>query len=220
MMKAATFAAVVLSAVSYSVPAGAQVLPGNDYGSLAVHVGLFSPQTTYNDVMFGESSFASGMATGVSVSTWPTQGNWGFRFQLIRSKTDGQNDQFQFAPIAVNDPTQWLISSEFQLRRPMDFGSLASSPYVSGGVGAKQYNWAVSVHQEDRFFLWTVGAGLDLRHRLLGPFALTAEARGYFSKFRAFGIDDGTHEEDFYGGRVGGVPTRDLMFTTGFSMVF
>ena len=218
-MKAVAFAAVALL-VLLSSQASAQTLPGNDYGSLSVHVGLFSPQTTYTDRSYGESSFASGLATGASVSTWPTQGRWGFRFQLVRSETDGQNAQYELAPIAVNDPTQWIVSSEFQYRIPMDFGSVAGFPYMSAGVGAKQYNWKVSVHQEDRFFLWTAGAGFDLRHRLLGPFALTAEARGYFSKFRAFGIDDGTWEEDFYGGKVGGVATRDLMFTTGFSMVF
>jgi hypothetical protein len=218
-MRKAAFAAAFLAVLSPTL-GSAQTLPGDDYGSLAVHFGLFSPTTTYTDQTYGESSFKSGMATGVSVTTWPTSGNWGFRFELVRTETDGHNAQFEFAPIAVNDPTQWLISGEFALRRPMSFGSVSSSPYISGGVGAKQYNWKVSVHQEDRFFLLTAGAGLDFRHRLLGPFALTAEARGYFSKFAAFGIDDGTWEPGFYGGSVGGQSTRDLMFTTGFSLVF
>jgi hypothetical protein len=220
MMRAATFAAVAVLVLHPGAEASAQVLPGNDHGSLTVHLGLFAPQTSYDDPTGGESSFASGMATGASVSTWPTQGRWGFRLQLIRSKTDGQNTQFEFAPMALNDPTQWLVSGELQLRQPMDFGNVASSPYLSAGVGAKQYNWTTSVHQEDRFFLWTAAAGFDVRHRLLGPFALTAEARGYFSKFHGFGINDGTWEPGFYGGKVGGVATRDLMFTTGFAMVF
>lgn len=220
MMRAATFAAVVLLAVSSTVRASAQTLPGSDYGSLTVHLGLFSPQTTYTDASFGESSFASALATGFSASTWPTQGRWGIRVQLVRSKTDGQNAQFPFAPIAVNDPTQWILSGDFQYRFPMDFGSVAGFPYLSAGVGAKQYNWAVSVHQEARSFLWTAAGGFDLRHRFLGPLALTAEARAYFSKFKSFGIDDGTWEPGFYGGDVGGVATRDFMFSTGLSVVF
>ena len=218
-MRKAAFAAAFLAVLTPNL-GSAQTLPGNDHGSIAVHLGLFSPTTTYTDRSYVESSFESGLATGFSVTTWPTSGNWGFRFELVRSVTNGHNAQFEFAPIAVNDPTQWLFSGEFALRRPMELGSLSTSPYISAGAGAKQYNWKVSVHQEDRSFLWTAGAGLDLRHRFLGPFALQAEARGYLSKFKFFGIDDGTWEPGFYGGEVGGVSTRDFMISTGFAMVF
>jgi hypothetical protein len=207
---------VLLSAA----PVGAQLLPGNDYGSVTVHAGLLSPQTKYRDASFGESWFESGFALSASATAWPTRGRWGVRAQLVRSKTDGSNATFPLAPIAVNDPTQWIVTGEAIVRLPMDFGSLAGFPYLSAGVGAKQYNWAVSVHQEDRSFLWTVGLGADMRHSLLGRFALNVEGRAYFSEFKFFGVDDGTWEPGFYGGEVGGVGTRDFLFSTGLSFVF
>jgi hypothetical protein len=217
MLRTAAYAAVFLAV---GASASAQTLPGSDHGSFTVHVGLFSPTTTYRDASFGESSLQSALATGGSVTTWPTAGNWGIRAQVIRSKTEGYNAQHEFAPLAVNDPTQWLVTAEAVVRKPMTSGSVSWFPYLSAGVGGKQYNWAVAVHSEDRFFLWTLATGFDVRHRLLGPLAFTGEARGYFSEFHGFGIDDGTWEPGFYGGKVGGVATRDLMFTTGFSLVF
>jgi hypothetical protein len=203
-----------------SAPLSAQVLPGNDWGAVTVHAGLLSPQTKYQDASFGESWFESGFAVSASAVVWPTQGRLGIRTQLVRSRTDGANASFPLAPIAVNDPVQWIVTGEGVFRLPVDFGSLAGFPYLSAGVGLKQYNWATSVHQEDRSFLWTVGLGADARHRLLGPFALNVEGRAYFSKFKSFGIDDGTWEPGFYGGTVGGVATRDFLLSTGLSFVF
>jgi hypothetical protein len=217
MLKAAAYAAVFLA---MAAGASAQRLPGSDHGSVTVHLGLFSPLTTYTDASFGESSLQSGIATGGSVTSWPTGGKWGFRAQIVRTTTEGQNAQYELAPLVVNDPEQWLVTAEAVVRKPMESGSVAWFPYVSAGVGGKQYNWAVAVHSEDRFFLWTLAAGFDVRHRVLGPFAFTGEARGYFSEFVGFGIDDGTWEPGFYGGKSGGVPTRDLMISTGFSLVF
>jgi hypothetical protein len=210
----------ILSSALLRAPVGAQVLPGNDVGSVGVQVGLLAPQTKYTDASFGQSWFESGFAVSATATVWPTRGNWGFRAQLTRSRTDGTNASFPLAPIAVNDPTQFLLTGEFAIRRPVDFGSLVGVPYLSAGVGAKQYNWAVSVHQEDRSFLWTVGLGTEVRHGLLGPFALTLDGRAYFSKFKSFGIDDGTWEPGFYGGTVGGVATRDFLFSSGLSFVF
>jgi hypothetical protein len=185
-----------------------------------VHVGLLSPQTKYHDTSFGESWFESGLALSASAVAWPTESWWGIRAQLVRSKTNGMYATFPLAPIAVNDPTQWILTGELIARKSVDFGTLVAIPYVSAGVGGKQYNWAVSVHQEDRGMIWTVGLGTEARHRLLGPFALSVDGRAYFSKFKSFGIDDGTWEPGFYGGKVGGVATRDFMISTGLSYVF
>jgi hypothetical protein len=211
---------VLLVAVS-SDRLSSQVLPGNDFGTFSLHAGVLAPLTTFEDPSFGESKLESGFALGASITTWPTRGRWGFRAQLIRSRTDGTNAQYEFAPLAVNDPTQWIVTGEFALRQPMDLGALAGFPYVSAGVGAKQYNWTDAVHQEDRFLAWTFALGAELRHSALGPFALSLEARNYFSKFKAFGIEDAdSWEPGFYGGNIDGVNNHDLLFTTALGWVF
>jgi hypothetical protein len=201
-------------------PLGAQILPGNDFGAVTVHAGFFSPTTKYHDTSFGESWFERGFAVSASAVAWPTESWWGIRAQLVRTKTDGRNASFPLAPIAVNDPTQWILTGELAARKSVDFGTLVAIPYLSAGIGGKQYNWAVSVHQEDRSLLWTAGLGAEARHSMLGPFALSVEGRMYLSKFKSFGIDDGTWEPGFYGGKVGGVGTRDFLFSTGLSYVF
>ena len=113
----ASLTVAVLSVLA-RVPLGAQVLPGNDYGAVGVNLGLLAPQTKYNDTSFGKSWFESGFAVSAVATAWPTSGSWGFRAQLTRSKTDGANESFPFAPIAVNDPTQWLVTGELAPSRP------------------------------------------------------------------------------------------------------
>jgi len=204
-------------------------LPGQDFGSARLHLGMLAPLTTFTDDMYGESSFESGFAVGASVLVWPFQGRLGLGANLMRSSTEGTNSQYEFAPIALNDPVQWLFTGDVVVRHLMD--NFSGFPYVSAGVGLKQYNWAVSIHSEDRFFLWNLAAGLELRPSALGPFALSAEVRSYHSKFIGFGIDDGTWEPGtnanpawpgigFYGGVVGGQSNHDLLFTTAITMPF
>lgn len=218
----------LLAAIFWATQASAQFrpapVPGDDWGTARIHFGLFSPLSTFHDDTYGESSFKSGAAIGASVMTFPFQGRLGFGAQLYRSRTDGHNAEHELAPIAVNDPVQWVFTGDVVLRQPMDFGF----PYVAGGVGLKQYNWATSRHREDRFFVWNAAAGLEYRAQALGPFGLTAELRYYRSSFIGFGIDDGTWEPGreaipgvgFYGGVVGGQPNNDLLFTLGLSVPF
>jgi hypothetical protein len=186
---------------------------------------LLRPLSTFHDDTYGESSFASGAAVGVSVLTFPLQGRLGFGAQLYRSRTDGQNEQNEFAPLAMNDPVQWVFTADVVLRQVMDFGY----PYIAGGVGLKQYNWATSRHKEDRFFVWNLAAGFEYRAQALGPFGLNAELRHYRSSFIGFGIDGGNWRPGdelarpgvgFYGGVVDGQPNNDLLFTLGLSVPF
>ena len=193
---------------------------GDDLGSVTFHFGMLAPRTTFEDDMFGKSSFDNGLAIGLTVTAWPSwpfdDGNLGLRTSLIRSAVDGQNETSEFAPVAVNDPTTWTFTTELVGRLPMGSGF----PYASLGVGIRHYTWAVSVHEVSRFFAWTGALGYEFRPAALGPFGFSAELRGYRYDFRAFGIDDGTWEDGPYGGKVGGVPATDLLFTTGMSVYF
>src|SRR5262245_23146083 len=99
----------LLLAARPSIPLHAQVLPGNDFGSVTVYAGVLSPRTKYTDASFGQSWFESGLAVSGAATAWPTRGRWGIRAQLVRSKTNGVNASFPLAPIAVNDPTQWIV---------------------------------------------------------------------------------------------------------------
>ena len=219
----------LLTTMSSAFEASAQFRPaprpGSDWGTARISFGVFPPRSTFHDDTFGESRFESGAAVGVSVLTFPFQGRLGFGAQLYRSRTNGTNEQYEFAPIAVNDPVQWVFTADVALRHMMDVGY----PYVAGGAGLKQYNWATSRHKEDRFFVWNVAAGFDLRAQALGSFGLNAELRYYRSSFIGFGIDGGNWRPGdriaipgygFYGGEVDGQPNSDLLFTLGLSVPF
>jgi len=203
-------------------------LPGSDWVSLSLDFGLLAPTSTFEDATFGQSSFKSGAALGASVMAWPFQGRLGVGARVVRSQTDGENSQFDLAPLVVNSPVQWLFTSEVSFRHPMVREGFSGFPYLSAGAGLKQYNWAKSVHKEDRFFLWSVGGGFELRPRALGPLGLTLDVRSYHSELIAFGIDDGTWKPGtealpgigFYGGVVGGQSNHDLLLTTGISVAF
>jgi hypothetical protein len=222
-------ALALLTTLSAAFEASAQLRPaprpGNDWGTARVGLGVLAPLSTFHDDTFGESRFESGAAVGVSVLSFPFQGRLGFGAQLYRSRTDGTNAQHELAPLAVNDPVQWVFTADVVLRHMMGSGY----PYVAGGAGLKQYNWATSRHKEDRFFVWNVAAGFDYRAQALGPFGLNAELRHYRSSFVGFGIDGGNWRPGereaipgvgFYGGVVDGQPNNDLLFTLGLSVPF
>ncbi len=216
-----------------ALEAHAQVLrpapaPGEDWGTVKLDLGMLAPLSTFTDDQFGESSFNSAGAFGASALFWPWQGRLGVGAKLIRSHTEGHNAEHEFAPIAVNDPVQWLFTGEVAVRHLMERAGMDLFPYVAVGLGLKQYNWKRSVHDEDRFFLWSVGGGVELRPAALGPFGVTLDLRSYHSEFIGFGIDDGTWEPGtearpgigFYGGVVGGQSNHDLLFTAGLSVPF
>jgi len=220
-----TAVAAVGIAASWATTLSAQLpsgpAPGNEIASVDVKLGMLSPQTTFTDESFGESSFDNGLAVGFSAAAWPLlDRRVGIKGQVVRSKTEGTNSISEFAPIAINDPTVYLYTLEVAIRHPMEMGSLSGFPYLSLGYGGKHYTWAVSQHREDKFIAWTGAAGYELRLTAMGAFGLTAELRGYQSNFRAFGIDDGTWEFGHYGGNVGGVKNVDLLFSTGVSLYF
>jgi hypothetical protein len=221
-MRAAVLGVVASLLVTASVSElRAQILNsppvGQEIASVNLRVGLLAPQTTFNDPSFGESSFDSGFALGMTAAAWPIlDRKVGLRGSLIRSRTDGQNATSEFAPIAINDPTVYMYTLEGAVRLPM----AAGFPYASVGYGGKHYTWTTSAHKVSRFAAWTAATGYELRPAALGPFGVVAELRGYQSNFRGFGIDDGSWEDGPYGGRVGGVKNVDLLFTTGFSLHF
>ncbi|MEX2570736.1 MAG: hypothetical protein WD737_05475 [Gemmatimonadota bacterium] len=212
----------------------AQVAIGDDWGSAGARIGYFAPISTFEDRQFGgENSFGNAFAIGATASVWPMfDHRVGFRAEIVRSATDGKNSQTEFAPIALNDPVQWLYSLELLARQPM--GTIA--PYVGVGAGFKQYNWAVSLHDEDRSFLWSVAGGLEVRPGV-GPFGLTVDLRSYQSKFQGFGVNDGDWSPGgpdniarptpegmtdigFFGGETGGLSNMDLMLSTSISYTF
>ncbi len=207
---------------------GEAPLAGSDWVSLSLDVGLLAPTSTFEDSSFGKSSFASGAALGASVMAWPFQGRLGVGARLVRSQTDGENESSALAPLVVNSPVQWLFTGELSMRHPIVRNTFSGFPYVSAGAGLKQYNWAKSVHKEDRFFLWSLGAGVEIRPDAIGPFGINLDLRSYHSKLIAFGIDDGTWRPGtearpgigFYGGVVGGQRNHDLLLTTGLSFAF
>jgi hypothetical protein len=195
--------------------------PGTEIGQATIKLGVLSPRTTFTDDSFGESSFGDGMAIGLQAAAWPMFGNRvGVRGELVRSETDGKNEQFEFAPIAVNDPTVYLFTLELAVRQPVTLANIVAVPFLSGGYGGKHYTWAISQHKSSRFGTWTAATGLDLRPTRLGSIGITTELRAYGSTFRGFGIDDGTWAPGFYGGDVGGVNNLDMLLSTGISLNF
>jgi hypothetical protein len=220
---------VVLLAIATASESEAQ--EGPNWASLGLHVGFFSPLSTYEHDMGGapaESSFNSGIALGASANAWfAFDRRLGVRVELIRSETEGENSLSDLAPIAVNDPVQWLYTAEFIGRMPM---GESLSPYVSLGAGMKQYNWKQAIHDEDRFLTLTGSVGAEVRPAALGRFGFTAELRGYQSEFKAFGINDGSWETGtparegtnigFYGGVTEGLNNIDLLLSTGLSYTF
>jgi hypothetical protein len=214
-------AALLIAATAGAELHAQAAAPGHDIASVGLKLGLLSPRTTFDDASFGESSFSEGLAYGVAVNTWPMLGRRvGIRGQLVRSETAGENSTSDFAPIAINDPTVYLYTLELAVRQPVELGSLTGVPYLAAGYGGKQYTWAVSQHKTSRFGAWTAAGGLELRPTALGAFGVSTELRAYGSEFRAFGIDDGTWEDGFYGGKVGGVDNLDLLLSTGISVHF
>ena len=219
-MKRVVWMALIAYSLGAAAEASAQFIEGPPVGDeiASVHLlaGLFSPMTTFDDEDFGETSYSSGFAIGASVTAWPAFGNRvGIRTSLVRTSTDGEAD-YEFAPIVVNSPTVWVLASEVIGRMPMGNGY----PYASLGYGIKQYTWVNATMKSDRDGAFTGSVGYELRPASLGGLGVNLELRGYRTKYRAFGVSDGTWEFDDMGGKVGGVPNLDLMFTTGLSLHF
>ena len=227
-----TAAVAILLAVPSAREAEAQQdADGREWVTFALDFGLFSPMTTFQDNMFGESSFESAMALGFSVTAWPHE-RFGFRAKMSRSSTNGTNETSEFAPLAVQDPTQWSFTGEATARHSLEMGGMAVRPYVALGAGMRHYTWEAARHDESKFFTWTAAAGANIRPASLGPFGITAEVRGYRSQFNNFGINGGNWrpgtparpvDDDigtdigFYGGVVDKLWSNDLMLTVGIS---
>lgn len=227
-MKRILTAAAIFAVTALSAPAALEAQffgTGGDAGyeiaSATLKLGMLSPRTTFTDDSFGESSFANGFAVGITATTWPAFSRQvGLKAQIVRSETDGQNEMSEFAPIAVNDPTVYLYTLELAARKPFWAGMTSVVPYLSAGVGGKHYTWAVSQHKSVRFNALTAAVGMEVRPPMFGAFGINTEVRGYRSDFRAFGIDDGTWSDGFYGGKVGAVDNYDLLISTGISLYF
>jgi hypothetical protein len=233
----ATLAAALATVLAGSSPRDAsawqltEAAARDEWATFAIDLGMFSPRTTFRDDMFGESNFESNPAIGVSAAAWPHQ-NVGVRLKVIRSETDGVNEANVYAPLAVQDPTQWSFSAEVTARYLLDVGTLSVRPYLGLGAGMRHYTWKAARHDESKFFTWTAAGGADIRPAALGPFGLNVELRGYRSQFNAFGVhggnwrpgtparpvaDDVGTDIGFYGGVVDKLWSHDLMLTVGVS---
>jgi len=213
-------ATAVLIAVADAGVASAQFFGGPPSGAeiATVHLkgGLIAPISTFDDVDMGETSYANGVVYGASVTAWPALGRkLGVMVNILRGQTDGVSE-YEWAPIVVNSPTIWLLTTELAGRLPLGSGA----PYVSLGAGMKQYTWVNASYLADRDFALTGSLGYDLRLPSLGGLGFHAELRGYHSEYRAFGVNDGDFEDGPMGGKVGGQQNIDLMFTTGLSIHF
>lgn len=200
--------------------APAQFINGPPAGEeiVTIHLkgGLLVPMSTFDDRDFGETSYANGFAIGVGVSAWPAfDRRVGVKVNLLRSHTDGVSD-FEWAPIVVNSPRVWLFSTELAARLPVGNGY----PYLSVGYGMKQYSWVNVAYKADRDGTLTGSVGYEQSVPAFGGIMFNAELRGYRSSYRAFGVNDRTHEFGPLGGIVGGVPNLDLLITTGLSLRF
>jgi hypothetical protein len=225
-------ATVVLLAASSARDANAQgALDREEWATFGVEFGRFAPRTTFQDATFGESSFRAASAIGFSAAAWPHR-RVGLRFKVARSQTDGTNESSEYAPIAVQDPTQWSFTGEITGRHGLEMGTLSVLPYIALGAGMRHYTWQAARHNESKFFTWTAAGGADIRPSALGPFGISVEVRGYRSVFNVFGINGGNWrpgtaarpvDDDvgtdigFYGGVVDSVWSHDFMFTIGLS---
>jgi len=233
-MKGVAFAgAAVLVAMATAPGISAQLSAGPSVGdevaSFAIHFGMLAPVTKFDDPTGGQSSLESGASFGASALAWPYE-RIGVRVKVMRSSNSGTNDQFPYAPLAVQEATQWFLTGEVVVRQPFDTGTFSGFPYLSAGVGGKQYFWSAALHDEERYFAFTGAGGIDLRHASLGRFGLNAEVRAYRSNFNSFGINGGNwrvgtpanplEPVGFYGGVTDDVTNWDVLFTTGISMSF
>jgi len=197
-------------------------LPGEgDLGTVSLHFGTVDPRTTFDD----GSRFQRGTAVGVSGTIWAFR-NLGFRGNVTKSQNDGHNPQDPEAAIAVQDPDVWLYSGEAVLRLPIITRAVAVTPFLSGGIGGKTWDWKVkTIADVER--AWTGALGLDFRPLSLGRVGLVTEARAFRSQFHAFGyrvyywheaamgIVEG---EDAYWGKS--THHNDLVVTVGLSLNF
>lgn len=232
-MGRATFSVAV--AFLLAIPSGSDLNAqgAGDRGELAtfgVDFGAFSPMTTFEDEMYGESSFETGASIGAYAAAWPHD-RFGLKFKVVRSQTDGANESFEFAPLAVQDPTQWSFTGEVMARTSeLGGGSLSFTPYVGVGAGMRHYTWEHARHNESKFFALTAAGGADIRPAALGAFGVTAEVRAYRSHFNRFGINGGNWRPGtparpvpdevgtdigFYGGEVDKVWSNDFLFSVG-----
>lgn len=216
-----------------AAPALSSAQEDRPWASLGIEFGAFSPQTTFQEPSFGETSFDTGAAIGFSATAWPHHAV-GLRLKVVRSTTNGTNATSEFAPLAVQDPNQWSFTGEVTARRQLrEDQSLRVAPYVALGVGMRHYSWEAARHDESKFFTWTAAGGADLRHTSLGPVGITLELRGYRSQFEGFGVNggnwrpgtaarevEGGQDIGFYGGEVDKVWSHDLMFAVGLAYWF
>lgn len=215
-------------AISFASEGAAQLAVDDreSRATFSVDFGAFSPMTTFEDEMFGESGFETGAAIGVSAAAWITE-RIGVRAKVLATRTDGTNETSDLAPIAVNDPNQWSFTAEATARQPFESASFSVYPYIALGAGMRHYTWAAARRNEDKFFALTGALGAELRPAALGPFGIVGEIRGYRSQFRAFGIHGGNWRPGtraregtdigFYGGVVDKLWSHDLLFTVGLS---
>jgi len=219
-MKRFVLAAAVLTALGNAGIASAQLFngprAGEEMATLHLKGGLIAPISTFDDADMGETSYASGPVYGASLTAWPAlDRKLGVMVNILRGHTDGVSD-YEWAPIVVNSPTIWLITTELAGRLPVGPGA----PYVSLGAGMKQYTWVTASFQADRDFALTGSLGYDHRLPALGGLGFHTELRGYHTEYRAFGVNDGTFENAQMGGKIGGQQNVDLMFSTGLSVHF
>jgi hypothetical protein len=222
----------VLCAGAASIIAAASA-PGltaqEDVANFSIHFGMLAPTTKFDDPVGGQSSLESGAAFGASATVWPYE-RFGVRAKVMRSSHSGHNDTFEFAPLATQEATVWMLTGEVVARLPFDGDSFSGFPYVSLGAGGKQYTWSRALHDEERYFALTGAGGVELRHSSLGRFGLNAEVRAYRTGFNSFGINGGNwrvgtpanplEPVGFYGGVTDDVTNWDVLFTTGITMGF
>jgi len=231
-MTSSTFKAACVAAALLLVSAPLSRVAAQDddhFATFGVSAGAFSPRTTFTDPSFGDSHFESAAVLAASATAWPHP-KIGIGIDVTRTKTNGANETSEFAPLAVNDPTQWTFTTELIGRYGFELGAVDINPYLSAGVGLRHYTWHAAIRDESMFLTMTGSLGMEIRPAAFGPFGFTAEVRGYRSQFDAFGVNGGNWRPGtparpvdpatgtdigFYGGVVDKVWSHDVLFLVG-----
>ncbi|MQA92651.1 MAG: outer membrane beta-barrel protein [Gemmatimonas sp.] len=180
--------------------------PGEDLGSIRLHLGVLQPLTDYSD----GSSLETGPSFGLGATLWPLR-HFGLMADVMRSKNNAAVGS-DFSALDGQDPTVWLYSLRAAIRYPILQGNLGLSPYIAGGPTAKSYRWELYTPQQgglfgrpygggrDTSFGWNVGGGVEVRLGPSGNFGFIADVRSIRSEFDWFGLRTDQSDLLFTGG--------------------
>lgn len=153
--------------------------PGEDHVSLALMYGRYAPTSDLGD----GTSFGRGGGLGVAAAWWATR-HLGLQGSVFQGTTEARAPDEGPTSASWFDPKVWAFGVGPAFRRPAEFERVHLSPWVTAGVGAKHYRWAVYPPRRSNTTLaWSLGGGVDIRPTAAPQYGLVAEVRGFRSKY-------------------------------------